>query len=469
MLENPTLFVEFVPELLSPRPLQLVTRLLKRLLASLLLLIGLLVGMPIVAQTCPDLTTYYPGAQPDWDALEQRLQALFNSCLRNSEYFALLGAAQLNSGDRTAALESLERALLIDPDNGAAKIDYAQALLDEGQLFSALEINQQVLLREDLPEQLAVELQDRQDRWRTLTRDTRYQLDILTGYDDNLNGAPDSERLTLTLSGEPILLDLNPEYQPVAGPYLNVLLGGNHRRLSPDHQQNWRGEVRGRISEESSSDLLQFSGRYEFIRPDPKRSWQAGLGMDYLFFGGQALFAGTEARGRFQLGTDRACKPFLSGALQHQLFYKQHLLDGIEGEASAGLNCPALGAKGNQQINFDLSLLQNKALKSGRLGGDRAGWRAGVSWQTALADAVLRAQVRYTELEDREGYSPLLDYGARREVNRASLLLQYRRPVIALGRNALLLINIYHQTQRSNIELFRTLESSAEIGFSWGF
>ena len=56
-------------------------------------------SLPLTARAaCPDLSAYSPGAQPDWTELEQQLAALLPECLESSEYFALFGAAQLNSG-----------------------------------------------------------------------------------------------------------------------------------------------------------------------------------------------------------------------------------------------------------------------------------------------------------------------------------------------------------------------------------
>ena len=95
-------------------------------------------------QACPDLSRYYAqttaaDAAEDrvaqWAALATSLADLQSRCLRSSEYYALLGAAQLNSGKLDVASESLERALLLDPTNGAAQIDYAEALYAAGQLF----------------------------------------------------------------------------------------------------------------------------------------------------------------------------------------------------------------------------------------------------------------------------------------------------------------------------------------------
>ena len=82
------------------------------------------------------------------------------------------------------------------------------------------------------------------------------------------------------------------------------------------------------------------------------------------------------------------------------------------------------------------------------------------------AGGVLRAELSHVQLDDREGFNELLDNGAARELDRSYVLLQYRRP---LGAGSSLLINLYRQTQASNIEFFRSSNTSAEVGISWSF
>ena len=114
-------------------------------------------------QTCPDLSRYYAemtladagdNKAARWAALATSLAELQSRCLRSSEYYSLLGAAQLNSGKLDVASESLERSLLLDPSNGAAQIDYAEALYAAGQLFPALQLNETLLARDDIPADL---------------------------------------------------------------------------------------------------------------------------------------------------------------------------------------------------------------------------------------------------------------------------------------------------------------------------
>ncbi|MEX2131821.1 MAG: hypothetical protein WD772_10065 [Pseudohongiellaceae bacterium] len=383
-------------------------------------------------------------------------------CLESAEYFALLGAAQLNSNKVAESLESLERALLLEPENGAAQVDYAQAQYLQGQLFTAIELNSQLLLRTDLPASLQPLLQERQESWQGLTRQRSMQADLLLGYDTNLNGAPDSNQITLTLSGEPVILPLDSEFRETEGPYLNIHLANQFRQLAPLHQHNFLFELRGRVSENTASDLLQIDARYAFIRPSREHSWQLTSSLSHLFFGGSSLLTATEGRAFYQLGSSFRCKPYYGLALQHQLYHSENNLNSVESKVSAGLNCPLNG----QRVSLELSALHISALKSDRPGGDRSGWQVNLDWRFPLAYGELIAQGNYSRLDDQDSYSSLLENGANRWINRSYILIQYLQP---LARNATLMINLFHQRQDSNIELFENLNTTAEIGISLAF
>jgi tetratricopeptide (TPR) repeat protein len=422
---------------------------------------------PAAAQStetsCPDLRAFYPDDQVDWPLLNQQLQSLFPICLESTEFFALYGAAQLNNGNIAEASESLERALLLDPNNGAAQIDYAQALYLQGQLFSALDLNQSLLEREDLPANLQQIIQRRQRSWQALTTERSAELAMLAGYDNNLNGAPDSGQITLTLAGEPILLELNDEFRSKSGPYMNFRLGGRYRQHSALHQNNWQAEVRGRVSEDTESDLLQFAGQYTFVKPGRNRNWQMNAGVSHLQFGGSSLYTASDLGALYQRASTRACKPYYGLTVQHQLFNEQQQLNAIESKASVGLNCPLAGTSSSHQISTELSILRNNALDSSRPGGHRDGWEVNFNWLVSLPVGSLRSQLSHAQLNDTKGYSPLLVGGADRWLSRSYLLLQYRRPILD---NLTFLVNLYHQNQRSNLELFRSVDSSVELGFS---
>lgn len=419
-------------------------------------------------QACPDLSVFYTDSEPDWPLMRTALAEIFPRCLRSSEFFALYGAAQLYSGQLAQAIESLERSLLLDPDNGAALVDYGEALYQDGQLFTAIEINDLLLERQDIPPNLLGQIESRQNRWQSLTRQTSWTLDVLGGYDDNLNGASDQDSITLTLSGEPVLLNLSEEFRVVSGPLLNARLQGTHRRLSVDSQETFTGEVRTRLSEDSNSNLAQVSGRYSISRANRPGSWQLSTGLNHLYFSSDPLFTALDAELRYRLPQSDYCQPHYGLALQHQTWHNQSRLNGVESRLALGSNC-SLPNRPNQRINAEMSLLHNSELKQDRLGGSREGWQMSVGWQAALSRGLLLAQLSHTRIRDRRGYSSLLANNARRDISRNAFFLQYRESLPALGRRAQLIVNFFHQDQNSNLDLFQTDDTTAEIGVSWRF
>ncbi len=420
------------------------------------------------AQACPDLSAFYLAEQgpASQSALAAQLAPLMSQCLQSAEFFALLGAAQMESGDLTTALESLERALLLDPGNGAAQIDYAQALYQQGQLFSALDLNRQILARTDLPPEIEALVRQRDQLWQARTRQTAFQLDALVGYDNNLNGAPDPSQIELTLSGEPIILTLNPEFQAIGGRYLNLRGGATYQQLGPGHRHNARVDVRGRVSQDSGSDLLQLQSRYEFFRPRRSSGLLASVAAGQLFFGGNALYAASEALLRYTRPGPHACGRRFDLTLQHQHFHGQRNLNSLEARLAAGLECQVAVAGVASVLDLELGLLSNTALSSGRPGGHRRGWQVNADWQWPVPHGIFRSQLNYTRLQDQAGYSPLLANGVDRWLERSYLLMQYQRPV---QPGMTFLASFYHQYQRSNVALFDTLDSSLEFGLSFAF
>ena len=116
-----------------------------------------------------------------------------------------------------------------------------------------------------------------------------------------------------------------------------------------------------------------------------------------------------------------------------------------------------------------MGVLHNAELNADRLGGNRDGWQFTADWQVALPRGVLSTQLTHTRLLDGRGFSPLLENYARREIERSSLFVQYSENLQWLGEGTRLLVNFFHQDQSSNLGVFRTEDTSVEVGLSWQF
>ena len=425
--------------------------------------------VPVSVNACPDLGSYYPDTDEEWGLVEQALAPLLSECSDSSEYFALLGTAQLRGSDLARALESLELALLLDPENGAALVDYAEVLFQQGQVLAALEINQQLLSRDDLPAGLEDSLRDRQRRWRSFTNQTTFEASVLGGYDDNLNSAPMARELALTLSGESVLLQVSPEFQPASGAYLNLALAGTNSAVWSETATRFSGQVRGRFSENSKHDLVQASTRFALAERADETRWNVELGFDHLVYGANSLFSSADLRASYLVAAGDVCRAYPRVAVQYQVYHGQSWLSGLESKLGLGLDCNVSGQGSINRLGVEASGLHNKELKSGRLGGDRQGWQINFAWQRQLGMGLALFQYTYTRMEDEEGYSPLFAGGAVRDEHRDSVYLQYRRPAPVLGSKAQIVANIYYHSHRNTIDLFQTRGTSAEIGISWSF
>jgi hypothetical protein len=438
---------------------------LSRLLfVAAMLLSGLTCHESVLAQeACPDLQPYYPSSEDEWPRVVEQLIVLQPRCLESAEYYLLLGSAEVNSGYVKASVEALERAVLLEPENSDAAVVYAQALYLDGQLFPALQLNEQILQRMDLPADLTIALRQRQDAWQRQTQRHTFSADLALGYDDNLNGAPARSDFTLTLSGEVLQLVLDEQFRPLKGPYANLRLGGNYQKLGAYSTHEVIYGIRNRQSDPSDAELLQADVRYGLGIPLRRYRWDFAASSTHLLYGGSPLFTVSDARVRLHRLSNR-CHPLAEVAAQHQFYHQQKSNEGFEFGLTGGIECQ-LGTP-EMRVGIEGGPVRNEALKAGRQGADREGWVVRASWQQTLAGGSLRAQYNLTNLQDKTGYSPLLEGGARREIYGRQFRVQYLRP---LQQNLMLQFNLSHQRQDSNLALFENRGTAADIGVTLNF
>lgn len=433
----------------------------------LLALIGSIASSLSIA--CRDLAGFYDVIDDDPGAVIRDLSATLEDCYNNSEYFAILGSAYLRQGDLLRSLESLERALLIDPQNGAAAVDFSEVLYQQGQSLSAIEINSQLLSRDDLPQGLREAIVLRQRLWRRSVKQKSFSLGASAGYDNNLNSAPIADQLALTLSGNPVVLDVNSQFLAAGASYARVTARGGLSTLGERINSRLTGNLTGRVSENSDYELLQASARYRVSEANDRPRWNAIFGADHLNWGGSAVFSSGTLRAAYVLGDSGSCRAHSRLALQYQLYHAQELLSGYEYSLGASGECDFMLGGAMNRIGLEASALRNDAKYLERLGADRSGWQATLFWQRPIGAAQIFAQYQHTNFRDEEGYSPLFKNGATRDEGLHSLYFSYASPLKSLGTSAQFVATIAYHNQTSSITLFRTRGASAEIGVFWGF
>jgi len=421
------------------------------------------------ASVCPDLSGYYEREGEDIYSIEAELSALSGQCSDSAEFFALLGAMQLQIGDLLQATESLELALLLDPQNGSALFDYAELLNQQGQTLNAIELGEQLLSREDLPRALEELILERLGTWRRSTTDNQLGMGISLGYDSNLNSAPSNDSLALTLSGRSIVLDVAPEYQATSGGYSRFQVNGLRRTSTANIVSAMYGGISGKFSDLSQNQLLQASTRFSFADAGDLSRWNIELGLDYLNYGGNSIYGSPTLRGSYMVGRVGGCGFSPTAALQYQHFYTPRLLSGFEGSLGMATVCEIPGSSGNERFGIEAGVIHNRARYEDRLGQDRDGWRINMVWQKNLGRGTASFQYTHSELDDEAGYSPLFDNGVRRTESVDSLNLRYVYPLDSFIGNANLVAWVSYYDQRSSVALFRTRGTVAEITLNWAF
>jgi tetratricopeptide (TPR) repeat protein len=382
-----------------------------------------------------------------WLSLQQQLDKTKKECLNNSVYLALYGAAQLNSGQLPEALESLERALLLDENNGAALIDYASALYYSGQIFSAIDLNNQILARSDLPENVIVILRNRAKLWEKSTQTQQHSLGFQTGYDSNLNNATHIDSLILNSPGGDVSLHLNDSSKAIPGKYTNLKTSHLYINHSDFRERSFLFESNTRFSHHSPSNYLQLSARYQDKRLLDQSFWYWSGQLSYLHYNQKPLSLITAGTVKYQWDTDKRCQSYIETTLENLSAIQQSTSNSISLYPGVGLNCRL----NDHMVEAKMEAIIDHAKDSDRAGGNQYGWRFNLQWQKPLFKGVLHNSLRYTQLSDQSGYDPLLERGDKRKQRRATLSMEYTQFV---GDGTLLSVSMSRQNQKSNIKLF---------------
>jgi hypothetical protein len=201
------------------------------------------------------------------DVLLPHLQANLPACQNNVAWLVWAGQTLMKTKQHLLAADYLERALMIDPDNKGAKLDYAIALAGSEQPEAAVLLAQSLLKEQDIPEYLTISIkgliarinqtqtsqrmfsgllpEGAKQNWATSTSaqslgpasQHRFLAGIRTGRDSNLLGAPNLSEMNIYFSGTPFNLPLDSSYLSQPGNYSRADVGWNFSQPWGDGSQ----------------------------------------------------------------------------------------------------------------------------------------------------------------------------------------------------------------------------------------
>lgn len=402
---------------------------------------------------CPPTATQIPENMDARAATLHQLDARATECSQDAPWHAQRGAVLLALGREAEAAESLERALLLDPNHAGARVDYADALARLGDTRAATELAASLLTLPDLPGAARRHLEQGMSTWgqeqssRPSPWQTRVELTPQIGWERNLNGGPATDAILLTLPEGTISLPLARAQRPQAGAAnqtsadLQAL-----RTLSSDWSLFTRGQLRLRDSAGAQSDYLL--SNVETYLLHRRNSGELSLQLSRLdqLFGGKHLLSETRLVAQ-HLWLGEVCRPRLGIDGGRRDYPGAAILDGDQFGIHLGLLC----ARGAWRLDTDLRLAEDTPRHAGRPGGSQEWMELQISAVWQAEGYRVKSDVGISQIRDDEGYSPLLSYNETRRIRRQSLRLEFIKPLTPRWDAT---VSAEHFRQQSNLRLF---------------
>lgn len=438
--------------------------------------------LPEPPAACPVKPFYpLPADAASLQVLRAQLDAMAPSCLLSASFYAWRGALLLAQRQPAAAIEALERALLLDPNLPGAQLDYVDALLGVGDTASARGLIEQLAERPDLPAHLhpllARELSaTNPDAWRN-----RWVLTASLGLDSNLNSAPAANELTLTFPQGPVTLPLLESARPQSGgAALNIV---QWQGLKPQGTQLWllQAELRARHTAQAAARYQQADLAATWLQaPEAPRQWMVRSGLTRVDFGGQQLLQSVRASALHQWQAPvatrllAACRPSAGLELDSRLYPASPDLNGRYSGLVGAIHCSGVDSPGadalfsRQLFSVQLRWGSDQARSAGRPGGNYRRTELRVTWEGRYGANKLNADYGYTRQTDGSGYSPLLGGNLARQSSRHSLRAELARPLPPQwlgGADGFVSVEINQQA--SNLAAFESRQNAVYVGLRW--
>ena len=434
-----------------------------------------------------------------------QLDRVSELCLDNPRFHAQRGLVLQLMGQSAAAVESLERALLLEPDQPGTQLDYALALRDAGDAASAQALLQQISQRPDLPVGLQPVLQGQLQALQSLPNSALDQyfnqhlkVSVAAGLDSNLNNATSDNQLTLTFPGGDVSLQLADASRAQRGSALMTAL--QYQGTQRVNNSLWvlQAELRNRNTRSRDTGYQQLDVGAQWLQaPESPSQWQARLGYSNLRFGGAELLHSvrTALVHQWQMPWPAAqsiCKPQVGVEADFRQYPINRLLDGSYRGLLLSLTCdtaqpgPATPAKsesgdvlfgnpdaGSPRFSLQLRQGQDRATSELRPGGNNTATdlRSTVYGRLQLPRVPVLdwvAEYSWVQQQDSMGYSALLGNNALRKSTRQVVRLELARqlPASLLG-GARWFVSAELSQQASNLNAFSAKGRSLNSGFRW--
>jgi hypothetical protein len=429
-----------------------------------------------------------PCAQPPpSDATALQTQRYFEDleprCLRNAAYYRQHGQWLLKQGNPGAAIEALERALLLAPEHLGTQLDYAQAFIVVGEVDSATALLQGLQAQPNVPAPIAALLAGQLQALNQLADangasappglTSRVMFSQSLGGDTNLNNASSASNILLTYPELDLNLPLQDASRAQSGAIASTAL--QWTGLLPVQRQVWLLQAKSQTRQTSTA-----ANRYEQAElgatwlqdPSAPQQWIARAEHTQLRWDNKKLYSNQKLSLQHQWArnpntADSAgapnCRLAVGVEVEDRAFSASRATDGLYRGATFTLVC-----QDRNSLSIQLSTGLDQPQQAERVGGAQRQHALRVQWQFGALGSQWQAEYAYQHQQDTTGYSPLLSRNAIRRVSRQAVRLETSRPThwATLG-SPRWFGSVELTRQSSNLPLFASRRNAAQTGLRW--
>jgi len=419
--------------------------------------------------TAPEAQRYFENLEPQ--------------CLRNPAYYRQHGQWLLKQRNPSAAIEALERALLLAPEHLGTQLDYAQALIVMGDVDSATALLSALQAQPNVPPPIAALLAAQLQALNQLAvasatpapqgLTSRVMFSQSVGRDTNLNNASSASNIILTYPELDLNLPLQDASRPRSGATASTAL--QWTGLLPMGRQVWLFQAKGQARQTSTA-----ANRYEQAEfgatwlqdPAAPQQWIARAEHTQLRWGNRKLYSSEKLSLQHQwvynakflnLPNTLNCRTAVGAELEDRAFPGSRATDGLYRGATFSLVC-----QDQSSLSIQLSTGLDQPHQAGRVGGAQRQHELRAQWQFSAVGNQWQAEYSYQRQQDTTGYSPLLARNAIRRVSRQAVRFETSRPTqwAAIGSPQWFgSVELTHQS--SNLQLFASSRNAAQTGLRW--
>lgn len=375
---------------------------------------------------------------------------------QQAQQFYQQGVQALQAGRPSEAREAFARVIALDPAFAGAWLDLAvatQSLGDTAQAEEFLAILEQRF--SPLPDAVSQGVAALRARiaasqpaagWRL-----RHTLQAGVGQDSNANSGLSLQDINLTLPGGSILLPLDPGFKPRSDSHVLTQWSTEAQRRIGQGELEVSASLRlRRNAQETAFDTSELQTGLAYASAQPLLDgalpflpgpWRVGVQWQAARLGEDTVLR-TASLSAQHVWTQRACSPQASVQLDVRRFPIASPLDSRVLWVGGQVNCPSPLKNGAERLKLQVRLGNETARTPaseamGRPGGNTRlqEWTLTHDWAWAgsYGQHRLEALAQWAMGRDTEGYSPVLEDGARRVVRRTTAGLAYVMPLPVAG------------------------------------